>query len=116
VSGAVVIGVVAGIACYWGATSLKAMFGYDDSLDVFGVHAIGGIVGALLTGVFAVKNIGGMDASLAKQAFGVVVTVLYSGIMTALILGMINALIGLRMTPEQEREGLDLELHGEHVV
>lgn len=116
VSGAVVIGLVAGIACYWGATSLKAMFGYDDSLDVFGVHAIGGIVGALLTGVFAVKNIGGMDASLAKQAFGVGVTVLYSGVMTALILGMINAMIGLRMTPEQEREGLDLELHGEHVV
>ncbi|MDQ9171667.1 ammonium transporter [Oxalobacteraceae bacterium R-40] len=116
VSGAVAIGLAAGIACYWGATSLKAMFGYDDSLDVFGVHAIGGIVGALLTGVFAVKNIGGMDASLAKQAFGVVVTVLYSGVMTALILGMINALIGLRMTPEQEREGLDLELHGEHVI
>ncbi|MGV3741656.1 MAG: ammonium transporter [Burkholderiaceae bacterium] len=116
VAGAVVIGLVAGVACYWGATSLKAMLGYDDSLDVFGVHAVGGIVGALLTGVFAVKNIGGMDASLAKQAFGVVVTVVYSGGMTALILGMINALIGLRMTPEQEREGLDLELHGEHVV
>jgi Amt family ammonium transporter len=116
VAGAIVIGLVAGVACYWGATSLKAMFRYDDSLDVFGVHAIGGIVGALLTGVFAVKNIGGMDASLAKQAFGVVVTVLYSGIMTALILGMINALIGLRLTPEQEREGLDLELHGEHVA
>ncbi len=116
VAGAVVIGLVAGIACYWGATSLKAMFGYDDSLDVFGVHAIGGIVGALLTGVFAVKNIGGMDASLAKQAFGVVVTVIYSGGMTALILGAINALIGLRLTPAQEREGLDLELHGEHVA
>jgi ammonium transporter, Amt family len=116
VAGAIVIGLVAGVACYWGATSLKAMFGYDDSLDVFGVHAIGGIIGALLTGVFAVKNIGGMDASLAKQAFGVVVTVLYSGTMTALILAMINALIGLRLTPEQEREGLDLELHGEHVI
>jgi Amt family ammonium transporter len=116
VSGAIVIGLVAGITCYWGATSLKSMFGYDDSLDVFGVHAIGGIVGALLTGVFAVKNIGGVDGSLAKQAFGVVVTVLYSGVMTALILGFIRGLIGLRLTPEQEREGLDLELHGEHVV
>ncbi|MDO8652796.1 MAG: ammonium transporter [Undibacterium sp.] len=116
VSGALVIGAVAGVACYWGATSLKSMGRYDDSLDVFGVHAVGGIVGALLTGVFALKSIGGVDGSLATQAFGVIVTVLYSGVMTALILWLVNILLGLRVSEEQEREGLDLELHGEHIV
>lgn len=116
VTGAFVIGAVAGVACYWGATSLKAMGRYDDSLDVFGVHAIGGIVGALLTGVFALKSIGGVEGSLSNQAFGVAVTVIYSGAMTAVILGIVRLLTGLRVTPEQEREGLDLELHGEHVL
>lgn len=116
VTGALVIGAVAGVACYWGATSLKAMGGYDDSLDVFGVHAIGGIVGALLTGVFALKSIGGVESSLSNQAFGVAVTVVYSGVMTAVILAIVRLLTGLRVKPEQEREGLDLELHGEHVL
>ncbi len=116
VSGAMVIGAVAGVACYWGATSLKSMLGYDDSLDVFGVHAIGGVVGALLTGVFAVKAIGGVDGDLATQAIGVGVTVVYSGVVTALILGVVKMAVGLRLTPAQEREGLDLEQHGEHVV
>ncbi|WP_423680532.1 ammonium transporter [Undibacterium sp. WLHG33] len=116
VTGAFVIGAVAGVACYWGATSLKAMGGYDDSLDVFGVHAIGGIVGALLTGVFALKSIGGVESSLSNQAFGVAVTVVYSGVMTAVILFIVRLLTGLRVKPEQEREGLDLELHGEHVL
>lgn len=115
-TGALVIGAVAGVACYWGATSLKSMGGYDDSLDVFGVHAIGGIVGALLTGVFAMKSIGGADGSLATQAFGVVVTVIYSGLVTALILWLLKITLGLRVTKEQEREGLDLELHGEHIL
>jgi Amt family ammonium transporter len=116
VTGALVIGACAGVGCYWGATSLKSMLGYDDSLDVFGVHAIGGIIGALLTGVFAVKNIGGVESSFGNQAFGVIVTIVYSGIMTGLILGIVNALVGLRVTPEAEREGLDLEQHGEHVL
>lgn len=116
VTGAFVIGAVAGVACYWGATSLKAMGRYDDSLDVFGVHAIGGIVGALFTGVFALKSIGGVEGSLSNQAFGVAVTIIYSGAMTAVILGIVRLLTGLRVTPEQEREGLDLELHGEHVL
>lgn len=116
VTGAFVIGAVAGVACYWGATSLKAMGRYDDSLDVFGVHAIGGIVGALLTGVFALKSIGDVEGSLSNQAFGVAVTIIYSGAMTAVILGIVRLLTGLRVTPEQEREGLDLELHGEHVL
>jgi Amt family ammonium transporter len=83
---------------------------------VFGVHAIGGIVGALLTGVFALKSIGGVESSLSNQAFGVAVTVVYSGLMTAVILFIVRLLTGLRVKPEQEREGLDLELHGEHVL
>jgi Amt family ammonium transporter len=90
--------------------------GYDDSLDVFGVHAIGGIVGALLTGVFAVKSIGGVESSFGNQAFGVIVTVVFSAVMTAIILGIVNALVGLRVSEESEREGLDLEQHGEHVL
>lgn len=116
INGAFVIGAVAGVACYWGATSLKAMGGYDDSLDVFGVHAVGGIVGALLTGVFALKSIGGVDGSVAKQAFGVVVTVIYSGAMTAIILWVVSVLVGLRVSKEQEVDGLDLAIHGEHIV
>jgi Amt family ammonium transporter len=116
VTGALVIGAAAGVACYLGATSLKAMLGYDDSLDVFGVHAVGGIVGALLTGVFAAKNIGGVESSFGNQAFGVIVTIVFSAVMTAIILGIVNALVGLRVTPESEREGLDLEQHGEHVL
>lgn len=116
VTGALVIGAAAGIACYWGATALKSRLGYDDSLDVFGVHAIGGIVGALLTGVFAVKSIGGVESSFGNQAFGVIVTVVFSAVMTAIILGIVNALVGLRVSEEAEREGLDLEQHGEHVL
>ncbi|GGB97915.1 ammonium transporter [Oxalicibacterium flavum] len=116
INGALVIGAVAGVACYWGATSLKSALGYDDSLDVFGVHAIGGIVGALLTGVFAVPAIGGATSSFGNQAFGVIVTVVFSGVMTAVILGIVKALVGLRVTPEGEREGMDIEQHGEHVL
>jgi Amt family ammonium transporter len=116
VTGALVIGAAAGFACYFGATALKSRMGYDDSLDVFGVHAIGGIVGALLTGVFAVKSIGGVESSFGNQAFGVIVTVVFSAVMTAIILGIVNALVGLRVSEEFEREGLDLEQHGEHVL
>ncbi|WP_442946117.1 ammonium transporter [Noviherbaspirillum sp. Root189] len=114
--GALAIGALGGMVCYWGATSLKSMFGYDDSLDVFGVHAIAGILGALLTGVFAVKNIGGVEGNIGTQAFGVIVTVVYSALMSAAILAVVNLLVGLRLTPEQERDGLDLQQHGEHVV
>jgi ammonium transporter, Amt family len=116
VEGAFVIGGVAGVACYWGATTLKSWGKYDDSLDVFGVHAIGGIVGALLTGVFAVKAIGGVEGNIGKQAIGVVATLLYSGVMTWIILKLVNLIVGLRVSPEQERDGLDLALHGEHIV
>lgn len=116
VNGALAIGVVAGMAAYWGATALKARLGYDDSLDVFGVHAISGIVGALLTGVFATKSIGGAESSMAIQAIGVVATVIYAAIMTTVILIVAELLVGVRVTPEQERDGLDLDQHGEHVL
>ena len=115
VTGALVIGLSAGVLCYWAATSLKSMFGYDDSLDVFGVHAVGGIVGAILTGVFAVKSIGGIEGNVLAQVFGVSVTILYSGIATLLILLLIHAVIGLRVDENEEEEGLDICLHGEHV-
>ncbi len=112
---AVVIGIVAGVICYFAATSLKHAMRYDDSLDAFGVHAIGGIVGALLTGVFASKDIGGVDGSLMIQAIGVAVTVVYGFIASFVILKLIDLVIGLRVTEEQEREGLDISLHGERV-
>ena len=116
VTGAFVIGITAGIACYWGATWLKSTMGYDDSLDVFGVHAIGGIVGALLTGVFALKAIGGVESSIALQAIGVVSTIIYASAVTAVILVVLDKIIGLRVEMDEENEGLDLEQHGEHVL
>jgi Amt family ammonium transporter len=113
--GALIIGLVAGVVCYWSATSLKHALGYDDSLDAFGVHGVGGIIGALLTGVFAVKDIGGADGSLATQALGVGVTLVYSGVVSFILLKVIDLVIGLRVTEEEEREGLDVVLHGERV-
>jgi Amt family ammonium transporter len=117
--GALVIGAVAGVLCFLASTKMKRAFGYDDSLDVFGVHGIGGIVGALLTGVFAAASLGGvktefdMAAQLWIQLKGVLVTVGFSGIATFVILKVIDLVIGLRATPEQETEGLDLALHDE---
>ncbi len=111
--GAIVIGAVGGVACFFAATTLKARFRYDDSLDVFGVHAVGGIVGVLLTGVYAVKEIGGVEGSLATQAIGVGATVVYAGLMTALILALLQAFIGLRVTAPEEEIGLDESEHGE---
>ncbi|MDE2260414.1 MAG: ammonium transporter [Betaproteobacteria bacterium] len=113
--GSLVIGVAAGVLCFWASTSLKKILGYDDSLDAFGVHCIGGIVGALLTGVFNVKEISGADGSLATQALGVSVTLVYGFVMSFIILKVIDMVIGLRVTEEEEREGLDLALHGERV-
>jgi len=112
---AVVIGLVAGGVCFFAATSLKRALGYDDSLDAFGVHGVGGIVGALLTGVFASKAISGLDGSVIAQLWGIGTTVVYGFTMSALILKAIDATIGLRVTEEQEREGLDISLHGEQV-
>lgn len=121
-SGALVIGLVAGVVCYWGATGLKHMLGYDDSLDAFGVHGVGGIVGALLTGVFAVEAIGGTPGliegnpgQVLTQGFGIVATVVWCGVATFVILKVIDMVMGLRVTAEEEREGLDITMHGETV-
>jgi len=113
--GALVIGVAAGLACYWGATWLKRRIGYDDSLDVFGIHGVGGIVGALLTGVLVDKGISGAEGSLMTQAIAVGATLLYSGVMTAIILVLINMTIGVRVVEEEERDGLDISSHEEMV-
>ncbi len=112
---AVIIGIVAGILCFIAATSLKHTLGYDDSLDAFGVHGIGGIVGALLTGVFVSKDIGGVDGSFLIQLKGVSVTVLYGFAASYVILTVIDKTLGLRVTEEQEREGLDISMHGESI-
>jgi Amt family ammonium transporter len=112
---AVIIGLVAGVVCYLAATSLKHLLKYDDSLDAFGVHGIGGIVGALLTGVFVSKEISGVDGSLLIQLKGVAVTVIYGFAASYIILTVIDKTMGLRVTEEQEREGLDISLHGESI-
>ncbi|WP_303620874.1 ammonium transporter [Acinetobacter brisouii] len=114
-TGGLLIGLIAGVCCYWGATQLKILLKADDSLDVFGIHGVGGIVGAILTGVFAQKHISGLDASLLIQVIGAVTTFLYSAIISVVILFVINKVIGLRVDAEQEQIGLDLAQHGEHV-
>jgi Amt family ammonium transporter len=120
--GALAIGVAAGILCYWGATGLKRMMGYDDSLDAFGVHGVGGVVGAILTGVFASQSIGGTAgmlegnaAQVGIQALGVLATIVYTGVATFIILKVVEMVMGLRVSEEEEREGLDVSLHGESV-
>lgn len=120
--GALIIGLVAGVVCYWGATSLKNMLGYDDSLDVFGVHGIGGIVGALLTGVFAAQAVGGTPgllegnpAQVWLQLKGIVWTIGWCAVASYVLLKLIDLVIGLRVERDVEREGLDLALHGEVV-
>jgi len=117
--GSLAIGVAAGIACYWGATGLKNMFGYDDALDCFGMHAVGGIVGALLTGVFAVEQYGGTPGliegnakQVLNQATGVGIVLVYDAVVSLIILKILDAVIGLRVAEYAEREGLDLTLHG----
>ena len=118
--GALCIGIAAGIVCYWGAAILKPKLGYDDSLDVFAVHGLGGIVGAILTGVFAVEAIGGTPGALEGnsgqilvQIEGIVATIIWSGVASALILFVIDKVIGLRVEKDEEAEGLDLSQHGE---
>ncbi len=120
--GSLVIGVAAGVVCYWGCTGLKHMFGYDDALDAFGVHAVGGIVGALLTGVFAVEQYGGTAGAFygnvqqfINQCIGVATIFVYDAIVSLIILKIVDIFIGLRVSEEVEREGLDLALHGEAV-
>ena len=120
--GAFFIGLIAGITCYWASTKLKNKFGYDDSLDVFGIHGVGGIVGALLTGVFAKEAIGGAagllegnTGQLWLQFIGVAFTVVYTAVLTYVILKIVNLITPLRATPEEETQGLDLNQHGEQV-
>ena len=120
--GALIIGLIAGGACFWGATWLKNKLRYDDSLDCFGVHGIGGIVGAILTGVFAVEAIGGTPGALEGNAGqiwiqieGIIATIVWAAIATTVILLVLKAVMGLRVEPEAEIEGLDLRLHGETV-
>ncbi|HYC18033.1 MAG TPA: ammonium transporter [Pseudolabrys sp.] len=120
--GSMVIGIAAGVFCYWGVTGLKRMHGLDDALDCFGVHAVGGIVGALLTGVFAIEQYGGTAgliegnaAQMMNQVKGIVVVIVYDAIVSLIILKIIDAIIGLRVADEVEREGLDIALHGEAV-
>jgi ammonium transporter, Amt family len=112
-SAAAAIGLAAGVLCFLAATSLKRALGYDDSLDAFGVHGIGGIVGALLTGVFASSQISGVEGSVLAQCKGVAATVIYGFVASYAILKIIDRTIGLRVPEDQEREGLDITLHGE---
>jgi Amt family ammonium transporter len=124
-SGALIIGIVAGVLCFFASTSLKNALGYDDSLDAFGVHAIGGIIGALLTGVFAtmavtgaadpVGWIDGHAGQVITQIKGIAVTIVYDAVGTFIILKVIDVTLGLRVSEDIEREGLDLGLHGEVV-
>ena len=109
----VVIGVAAGVLCYFASTTVKRAFGYDDSLDAFGVHCIGGIVGALLTGALVSKEISGSDSTVLTQLWGVGTTLIYGFIMSMIILKLVDLTIGLRVTVDEEREGLDLSQHGE---
>ena len=123
---ALIIGLVAGVVCFWSATALKHMLGYDDSLDAFGVHGVGGIIGALLTGVFAYGPLSatadkaeglyiGGAALMKAQVIAVVATVAFSGIMTFILLKVVDVVVGLRVGEEEEREGLDVVLHGERL-
>ncbi len=123
---ALIIGIVAGLAGFWGATALKHMLGYDDSLDAFGVHGICGIVGALLTGVFAYGPLsattaapagtsGGVD-TLITQAYAVGATIVFCAVGTFILLKIVDAIVGLRVAEEEEREGLDVSLHGERIA
>src|SRR5437899_1972951 len=114
-TGALVIGIAAGVLCFFAATTVKKAFGYDDSLDAFGVHCIGGIVGAILTGVFNVKDISASDDDMLVQLGAVATTLVYSGVGSFVILKIIDMVIGLRVSEEEEREGLDVSLHGERV-
>lgn len=130
--GAVVIGLIAGLVCLWGVNGLKRLLGADDSLDVFGVHGVGGIVGALLTGVFAAPSLGGtgicnyvtnkcgdaadwpgIGAQVVTQATAVVTTIVWSAVVAFIAYKIVDLVIGLRVTEEEEREGLDISSHGE---
>lgn len=129
IAGAVVMGLIGGLVCLWGVTGLKKILGSDDALDVFGVHGVGGILGALLTGVFAAPSLGGSgiydyvanavapDYSIGGQVWiqfqGVLTTLILSGVVAFIAFKLVDIVIGLRVTEEEEREGLDISSHGE---
>jgi Amt family ammonium transporter len=129
VMGAIVIGLLAGLICLWGVNGLKRLLGADDALDVFGVHGVGGMLGALLTGVFCSPSLGGVgiydyvankvspDYSIASQVWiqfqGVLTTIVWSGVVSFAAYKIVDLLIGLRVSEEEEREGLDISSHGE---
>jgi ammonium transporter, Amt family len=117
-TGALIIGIVAGVLCYLAAAQLKKRLGYDDSLDAFGVHGVGGIVGALLTGVFADPAINSLGAnhSIITQAEGVIVTIVWTAVASWVILMVVKVLVGLRPSDQEEEEGLDITQHGESVT
>jgi Amt family ammonium transporter len=112
---ALLFGAVAGVACYWGATGLKRLLNADDSLDVFGVHGIGGIVGSLMTGVFASKAVSGVSGSFMVQLIGVGAVVLYSAVASLVLLWITRGLVGLRVDEQSEITGLDVSEHREHL-
>ena len=117
--GALVIGIVSGLGCYISVVKMKRAFGYDDSLDAFGVHGVGGIIGAILTGVFADSSLGGIGiegtigGQVTLQFVGVIATAIYCAIVTYIILKIVDAIMGLRVSDEAEQQGLDLVLHDE---
>ncbi|MEJ2654515.1 MAG: ammonia channel protein, partial [Acidihalobacter sp.] len=123
--GAIVIGIAAGVICFWTSVYMKKMLGYDDSLDAFGVHAIGGIVGALLTGIFSAAMFGGAGlsdmahGSIGAQFFiqlkGVLFTIVYDAVVTFIILKVLDVIMGLRASEEDESQGLDITQHGEQL-
>jgi Amt family ammonium transporter len=121
-AGALAIGVAAGVVCYCGAVFVKSIFGYDDALDAFGVHAIGGATGAILTGVFAISEYGGTSGwiegnagQVVNQIEGVLIVIVYDVIVSLILLKIIDVVVGLRVDAEVEQDGLDLALHGETV-
>ena len=119
--GALALGIISGVACFYTATKLKRALGYDDALDCFGVHGVGGVVGAILTGVFVSSTFGGsgleegvtIGAQVFKQILGVVVTIVFTSIVTLIILKIVDAVVGLRVSEEQETQGLDIAQHDE---
>jgi Amt family ammonium transporter len=111
----VVIGIVAGVVCFISSTSVKRAFGYDDSLDAFGVHCIGGIAGALLTGALVSTEISGAKGSVLLQLRGVIATLVWSFVVSLVILKVLDMIIGIRVTSDEEREGLDIAMHGERI-
>jgi Amt family ammonium transporter len=127
--GAIVIGLLAGVVCLWGVNGLKRLLGADDSLDVFGVHGLGGILGALLTGVFASPSLGGTgvfnyvtnavapDYAILDQVWiqaqAVGTTIIWSGVVSVIAYKLVDVVVGLRVSEDEEREGLDISSHGE---